>query len=141
MTLRNNREQAHGRDSEFRIALADCPVPEAQRSSDPRPRIATIHLTFMFRNHDRGVLLPRASAETCASLRRRMLTLSPRRRTLVNLTTRFHERCDRHRGTRRARRYRHPQAVFFLATGGTSTVAMVAITDRLENSLAHRESA
>ena len=105
-------------NSGFRIALVDCPVPEAQRSSGPCPRIVTIHLTFMFRNHDRGVLLPSASAETCASLRRRMLTLSPRRRTLANLTTRFHRRCDRHRGTRRARRYRHPQAVFFPAAGG-----------------------
>lgn len=62
----------------------------------------------MFRNRDRGVLLPSASAETCASLRRRMLTLSPRRRTLANLTTRFHGRCDRSRGTRLARRYPLP---------------------------------
>lgn len=64
-------------EDEFRIALAECPVPEAQRTLGPRPRVATIHLTFMFRNRDRGVLLPSANAETCASLRRRMLTLPP----------------------------------------------------------------
>lgn len=96
---KNNSGRARG-DNGFRIALA---VPVlSQRSSGPRPLVATIHLAFMSRNHDRGVLLP--SIETCASLRRPdvdSVVAAPRR----TLTTHVFARALR--SARRARRYRH----------------------------------
>lgn len=58
-------------------------------------RLAGFIVALMSRSHDRGVPFPSANAETCASLRRRMLTLSPPRRTSVADTPRWmHRRRD-----------------------------------------------
>lgn len=96
---KNNSGRAR-EDNGFRIALAVLVL--SQRSSGLRPRVTTIHLAFMSRNHDRGVLL--SSAETCASLRRPdvdSVAAAPRR----TLTT--HVFAPALRSARRARRYRH----------------------------------